>query len=106
MTTGTADGVYMVIRLVTLAVFVVLASAVGMTETLRTAGLQSVLVATAVLALAIFLPSLGPLPVCEPAAAPSHHRYRGASALDGPASHSDAGSRACQPDLVNCVSRP
>ena len=47
----------MVIRLVTLAVFVVLASAVVMTETLRTAGLQSVLIATAVLALAIFLPS-------------------------------------------------
>ena len=47
----------MLIRLVALAVFVVLASAVGMTETLRTAGLQSVLVAISALALAIFLPT-------------------------------------------------
>ena len=48
----------MVIGLVTLTVFVVLASAFGMPESLRTAGLESVLVATAALALAVFLPSL------------------------------------------------
>ena len=47
----------MLIRLVTVAVFVVLTSAFGMRETLRTAGLESVLVATAALGLAVFLPS-------------------------------------------------